>query len=178
MADTVIVLVEDGKKNSFVQKPERPDQAQFDASLKIAQDEHNAVREQIVRLVSPSCRCVFLSVRTHLAQNAVKARLDLVKTPGKSPRQQELYEKLNDLRNAQQAKKGGRARIEDRMKDLDTSIKAKIKEQNTAKGKIPYKTVEELDDAVKRLEAGVESGKLKLVDERKSLAEICRPPSP
>lgn len=48
MADTVIVLVEDGKKN-FVQKPEKPDQAQFDADLKIAQDEHNAVRDQIVR---------------------------------------------------------------------------------------------------------------------------------
>lgn len=65
------------------------------------------------------------------------------------------------------------------MRDLDTSIKARIKEQNAAKGKIPYKTVEELDDAVKRLEAGVESGRMKLVDERKSLAEICRlPPSP
>lgn len=60
------------------------------------------------------------------------------------------------------------------MRELDTSIKARIKEQNIAKGKFPYKTVGELDDAVKRLEAGVESGKLKLVDERKSLAEICR----
>lgn len=111
-----------------------------------------------------------------MPQSAVKARLDLVKTPGKSPRQQELYEKLNELRNAQQAKKGGRAKIEDQMKELDVSIKAKIKEQNAAKGKIPYKTVEELDDAVRRLEAGVESGKLKLVDERRSLAEICRFP--
>lgn len=64
------------------------------------------------------------------------------------------------------------------MRELDTSIKAKIKEQNAARGKTPYKTVEELDDAVKRLEAGVESGKLKLVDERKSLAEICRSPLP
>lgn len=109
-------------------------------------------------------------------QNDVKARLDFVKTPGKSPRQQELYEQLNELRNAQQAKKGGRAKIEDQMRELDTSIKTKIKEQNTAKGKIPYKTVEDLDDAVRRLEAGVESGKLKLVDERKSLAEICRFP--
>lgn len=64
------------------------------------------------------------------------------------------------------------------MRELDISIKTKIKEQNTAKGKIPYKTVEELDDRIKQLDADVESGKLKLVDERKSLAEICRFPSP
>lgn len=48
MADTATLSVEDGKKN-FVQKPEKPDQAQFDANLKIAQDEHAAVRDQIVR---------------------------------------------------------------------------------------------------------------------------------
>lgn len=47
MADTVTLSVEDGKKN-FVQKPEKPDQAQFDANLQTAQDEHAAVRDQIV----------------------------------------------------------------------------------------------------------------------------------
>lgn len=97
-----------------------------------------------------------------------------MKTPGKSPRQQELYEELNELRNAQQAKKDGRTNIEDQMRELDTSIKTRIKEQNIAKGKFQYKTVEELDAAVRRLEAGVQGGKLKLVDERRSVDEICR----
>lgn len=38
---------EDGKKN-FVQKPERPDQVQFDKDFKTAQDEHAAARDQMV----------------------------------------------------------------------------------------------------------------------------------
>lgn len=48
MADYATAYVEENKK-SFVQKPEKPDQEQFDKDIKIAQDEHAAVREQIVR---------------------------------------------------------------------------------------------------------------------------------
>lgn len=48
MTDYATASVEDGKK-SFVQKPEKPDQEQFDKDIKIAQDEHAAVKEQIVR---------------------------------------------------------------------------------------------------------------------------------
>lgn len=48
MTDYATASVEDSKKN-FVQKPEKPDQEQFDKDIKIAQDEHAAVKEQIVR---------------------------------------------------------------------------------------------------------------------------------
>lgn len=103
----------------------------------------------------------------------MKQKLEFIKSPGKSPRQQELRDQLNELRAAQQAKKGGRAQIDEQIKTLDTSIKAKIKEQNASMQKMPYRTLDELEDAIKRLSASVDSGKMMIVDERKALAEIC-----
>lgn len=138
-------------KKTFVQKPEKPDQAEFEKNLQKANDEHAAVREKL---------------------NAVKQKLEFIKSPGKSPRQQELRDQLNELRAAQQAKKGGRAQIDEQIKTLDTSIKAKIKEQNASMQKMPYRTLDELEDAIKRLSASVDSGKMMIVDERKALAEI------
>jgi hypothetical protein len=36
-------------KKTFVQKPEKPDQAEFEKNLQKANDEHVAVREKLVR---------------------------------------------------------------------------------------------------------------------------------
>ncbi|PUU84071.1 hypothetical protein B9Z19DRAFT_1070962 [Tuber borchii] len=98
----------------FVQKPEKPDQIEFEKNLQAAQEEHDKVRQ-----------------------------------------------KLSD-----------RGKIEEEIKTTDASLKAKIKEFNAKKGKIPYGTPEELDNAVKNLEKNIERGDMKLVDERKALAEI------
>lgn len=51
-------------------------------------------------------------------------------------------------------------------------MKAKQAEQKAARGKVPYKSVEDLEKAIADLDRQVESGKLKLVDERKALADI------
>ncbi|KAI5838239.1 hypothetical protein DFP73DRAFT_503393 [Morchella snyderi] len=138
-------------RKTFVQKPEKPDQAEYEKNLQNANDEHAAVREKL---------------------NDVKQKLEFIKSPGKSPRQQELRDQLNELRAAQQAKKGGRAQIDEQIKTLDTSIKARIREQNASMQKMPYRTLDELEDAIKRLSASVDSGKMMIVDERKALAEI------
>jgi uncharacterized coiled-coil DUF342 family protein len=109
-------------------------------------------------------------------QNEVKAKLEFVKAPGKDPRQQQLREELNSLRASQSSKKNDRAKLDEQIKALEASVKAKIKDQNAAKGKIPYKSVEELDAAIKNLERKVETGTMKMVDERKALADISRLP--
>ncbi|CAZ81816.1 unnamed protein product [Tuber melanosporum] len=138
-----------GKK--FVQKPEKPDQTEFEKRLKEAQEEHDKVRQKL---------------------SEVKAKLDLVQVPGKNPLQNELREKLSDLRSQQSTKKNDRARIDEEIKTKDSSLKAKIKEFNARKEKIPYKTLEELEKAVKTLEKSVEKGDMTLVGERKALSEI------
>ncbi|KAG0641834.1 hypothetical protein HOY80DRAFT_998950 [Tuber brumale] len=124
----------------FVQKPEKPDQTEFEKNLKAAQEEHDKVRQKL---------------------NEVKAKLDLVQAPEKNPLQNELRNKLSDLRSQQSTKKNDRARIDEEIKATDSSLKAKIKEFNTRKGKLPYKTLEELDKAVEML------GKATLQKQRK-----------
>lgn len=45
-------------------------------------------------------------------------------------------------------------------------------EQKTARSRVPYKSVEEIDREIQRLEKQVDAGTMKLVDEKKALAEI------
>ncbi|RPB02100.1 hypothetical protein L873DRAFT_484994 [Choiromyces venosus 120613-1] len=144
-----LVTADTGKK--FVQKPEKPDQAEFEKKLKAAQEDHDRVRQKL---------------------SEVKAKLDLAQAPGKNPLQNELKKRLFELRDKQSAKKNDRGKIEEEIKATDASLKAKIKELNAKKGKIPYKTPEELDNVIKNLEKSVERGDMKLVDERKAQFEI------
>jgi chromosome segregation ATPase len=55
---------------------------------------------------------------------------------------------------------------------LDATLKSKIAEQKTARGRVSFKNVEEVDRQIKRLEEQVDTGTMKLVDEKKALAEI------
>lgn len=45
-------------------------------------------------------------------------------------------------------------------------------EQKAARSRVPYKSVEEIDREIQRLEKQVDAGTMKLVDEKKALAEI------
>lgn len=60
----------------------------------------------------------------------------------------------------------------DKVKRLDEQIKSRVAEQKTALSKVPYKSVEDIDREIARLNKEVESGTLKLVDERKAVTEM------
>lgn len=109
-------------------------------------------------------------------QNACKAKLDLAKPNNKdSPnakRQQELKTELNAIRQTQQGNKSGRNAIFEKIKKLDEQLKQQLNELKTAKGKSSYKSVEEIDSEIARLQKQVDGGMMKLVDEKKALAEI------
>lgn len=51
-------------------------------------------------------------------------------------------------------------------------MKNRINEQKANRARIPYKNVEEIDSKISRLDKEVETGTMKLVDEKKALAEI------
>ncbi|KAK5653881.1 hypothetical protein OQA88_7806 [Cercophora sp. LCS_1] len=111
--------------------------------------------------------------------NAVKAKLDLAQ-PNKnkdqpSPaqkRRQELLAQLNEIRQQQAGGKNARTAKQDQIKRLDEQLRSRIAEQKAARGKVAFKNTEELDREIDRLDKQVSGGMMKLVDEKKALAEI------
>lgn len=87
-------------------------------------------------------------------------------------RRKELQARLNDIRKEQGANKAGRTSTMDQIKRLDEQLKSRINEQKVARGKVNYKTVEDVDREIASLEKQVDGGQMKLVDEKKALAEV------
>ncbi|KAL2820617.1 hypothetical protein BJX63DRAFT_279259 [Aspergillus granulosus] len=136
-------------------KPTRPDEETFKASLAQAEKEHAAVQEKL---------------------NQVKAKIETAKPNNQdSPaakRQQELRAELSSIRQKQQGFKASRTSTQEKLNGLDATLKARIAEQNNSRGRMSFKNVEELDREIARLEKQVDSGTLRLVDEKKILADI------
>ncbi|KAF1916368.1 hypothetical protein BDU57DRAFT_516442 [Ampelomyces quisqualis] len=143
------------KDKQHVVKPEKPDDDKFKEDLAKAEKEHTAAQEKL---------------------NAAKAKLDLARPNNKdSPngkRQQELKTELNAIRQTQQGNKSGRNAIFEQIKKLDEQLKSRLNELKTSKGKVNYKSVEEVDREIARLQKQVDGGMMKLVDEKKALSEI------
>ena len=112
-------------------------------------------------------------------QNAIKAKIELA-LPNKnkdqpSPtqqRRQELIAQANEIRQKQAGGKNARSSKLDQIKRLDEQVRSRISEQKNAKAKVPYKSLEDVDRQIESLEKQVNSGTMKLVDEKKALADI------
>ncbi|KAI9706074.1 MAG: hypothetical protein M1836_005480 [Candelina mexicana] len=140
-------------------KPEKPDEEAYKIDLAKAEKEHASVQERLTA-----------------TQSAIKGKLDLAKPPNKdSPvakRQQELRSQLASIRQQQQSSKSSRGNLQEKIKNLDTQLKSRINEQKTARSRVQYKNVEDVDREIQRLEKQVDTGTMKLVDEKKALADI------
>ncbi|KAF3359996.1 hypothetical protein VdG1_01686 [Verticillium dahliae VDG1] len=109
----------------------------------------------------------------------IKSKIDLA-LPNKdkekqSPaqkRRQELIAQANEIRQKQGAGKNARGAKLDQIKRLDEQMRSRINEQKVARGKVAFKTVDELDRQIAHLDAQVNAGTMKIVDEKKALAEI------
>jgi chromosome segregation ATPase len=110
------------------------------------------------------------------SQNAAKAKVDLARGGNKdSPnakRQQELKAELGQIRQTQQGNKSSRNAVHEQIKKLDEQLKSRLNELKNAKGRVNYKSVEDVDAEMSRLQKQVDSGTMKLVDEKKALSEI------
>lgn len=111
-------------------------------------------------------------------QNAIRTKLDSSKTNKDGPmtpqqeRRKELQARQNEIRKEQGANKEGRNSTMDKVKKLDEQLKSRINEQKAARGKVSYKSAEDVDREIARLEKDVDGGQMRLVDEKKALAEI------
>lgn len=87
-------------------------------------------------------------------------------------RRQELITQANEIRQKQAGGKNARTTKLDQIKRLDEQLRSRITEQKNAKAKVPYKSLEEVDRQIETLDKQVNSGTMKLVDEKKALADI------
>ncbi|KAI7338535.1 hypothetical protein KC315_g1720 [Hortaea werneckii] len=146
---------QDKGKAAPVQKPERPDEEAFKAELAKAEKDLKASQERL---------------------NQIKSKLDMTKPSNKdSPsakRQQELRAELQQIRQQQQSSKSGRTQIMDRVKRLDENLKSRINEQKNARSRVQFKSVDEVEKEIDRLQKQVDSGSMRIVDEKKALADI------
>ncbi|KKA27354.1 hypothetical protein TD95_003195 [Thielaviopsis punctulata] len=113
--------------------------------------------------------------------NAIKDKIELA-FPNKKDdseelnpekkRRQALIDERNEIRQKQASYKATRQGKTDQLKRLDEQIKSRLAEQKALRGKVPFKSLEELEARIKQLDAQVNSGTMKIVDEKKALAEI------
>ncbi|KAH8173190.1 hypothetical protein LIA77_07445 [Sarocladium implicatum] len=161
MAETTITTAApaaDTKAAAPAARPTKPDDNAFKADLAKAEKEH---KESMDRF------------------NAVRAKIDIA-MPNKnkdqpSPtqkRRQELIAQANEIRQKQAGGKTARTSKLDQIKKLDEQVRSRINEQKTAKAKVPYKSVEDVDRQIDSLQKQVDSGSMKLVDEKKALNDI------
>lgn len=87
-------------------------------------------------------------------------------------RQQELRAELAQIRSQQQSSKSGRTQILDRIKRLDENLKSRINEQKSARSRVQFKSVDDVQKEIDRLQKQVDSGTMRIVDEKKALADI------
>ncbi|ORY04267.1 hypothetical protein BCR34DRAFT_491738 [Clohesyomyces aquaticus] len=143
------------QQGAKVEKPEKPDEEKYKEELAKAEKEHTAAQQKL---------------------NAVKAKFDLARPNNKdSPnakRQQELKTELNSIRQIQQGNKSSRNAVHEKIKKLDEQMKSRQNELKTARGRVNFKTVDDVDREISRLQKQVDTGTMKLVDEKKALSEI------
>ena len=113
---------------------------------------------------------------SNLLQNAIKAKIDLAQPLNKdSPagkRQQELKAELASIRQQQSGFKSSRGTLQDKIASLDARLKSMIAEQKTKRSQVSFKSTEEIDREIQRLENVAESSSATLVDQKKAIAEI------
>jgi uncharacterized coiled-coil DUF342 family protein len=139
-------------------RPEKPDEAAFEERKKAAEKEHADVMEKF---------------------KAVKAKIELAQ-PSKDKdtqnptqkRRQELITQLGEIRTKQGAGKTSRTAKQEQIKRLDEQLRSRINEQKNSRSKVAFKSVEDLDREIDRLDKEVSTGRMKLVDEKKALTEI------
>ncbi|KAF9576170.1 hypothetical protein EC968_010293 [Mortierella alpina] len=136
------------KARSFFKKPSQEEKIKV---LKEIDDKVAKLRPQLD------------AVREAIASTADKTEID--------PRVG-LRKRLSELREQQAANKKGKQAKIDELNVLNAALKKKIVDLKALHDKLPFKTSEAVDAQISALTKQVESGKIKLVEEKRFLNEI------
>jgi uncharacterized coiled-coil DUF342 family protein len=89
-------------------------------------------------------------------------------------RRAELLAQLKEIREKQAGGKAGRNKIFEDIKKTDEKLKSMIADRKAALSKTSFKSVEDLDREMAGLRKNVDSGTMKLVEEKKALERISK----
>lgn len=79
---------------------------------------------------------------------------------------------MNEIREAQKSGKASRTQQIGQIQRLDEQLKSRIQEQKTARGRVAFRSADDVQAEIDRLQKQVDTGMMKLVDEKKALNEI------
>ncbi|KAG1892445.1 hypothetical protein F4604DRAFT_1672457 [Suillus subluteus] len=124
---------------------------------------HDAEQERI--------RTEIDGLQTKLA--AVREKISSANQPSTgNDKRAALKAELDSIRSQQSSNKLNRGKTHEQLKAIQEGIQKKIKDLQAARGKTPYKTAADVDAHISHLEKQVESGSMKVVDEKRALQEI------
>ncbi|KAI0241818.1 multicopy suppressor of BFA (Brefeldin A) [Massospora cicadina] len=83
-----------------------------------------------------------------------------------------IREKLANLSDEQSKYIGSKKSKIEEITVVQASLKKKLETLKSLQSKVPFKTLEDMEDYIKKLERQVESGKLKIIEEKRVLSEI------
>ncbi|KAF8639739.1 hypothetical protein AX17_001001 [Amanita inopinata Kibby_2008] len=105
--------------------------------------------------------------------SAVREKLRLVTKPdANSERENWLRAELDKIRERQSSNKQSRFQTVEQLRSMEENVQKKVKDLQTARAKISFKSLAEIDARIETLDKQVESGDLKLADEKRALHEI------
>ncbi|KAL4262046.1 Nuclear segregation protein Bfr1 [Pleurotus pulmonarius] len=104
--------------------------------------------------------------------SALRDKISLSSKGAGNDRRSALIAELDTIRSQQAGSKASRSEIVAQNKALNEQIQKKLKDLNASRSKVPFKTVAEVDAHIKQLEKQVDSGTLRLVDEKRALSDI------
>lgn len=107
------------------------------------------------------------------AQTEIRSKLSLLHAPqNESDRRNVIKAELDALQATQRDAKTDRTKLFDTLKRTQEGIAQKVKDVNAQRAKLPVKSSADAEARIGQLEGKIESGTLKLIDEKKALAEI------
>ncbi|KAJ2787205.1 multicopy suppressor of BFA (Brefeldin A) [Coemansia interrupta] len=107
-------------------------------------------------------------------QDDVKARINR-NDPRKGPsadKRGKLLDRLQDIRKEQSSLKKSRGKVFDRHASLTASISKKTADLKAQQSKLTYKTVDAIDEVLAKHQSQIDSGNLKIVEERRLSDEM------
>lgn len=151
MASTTTVTTEvNGRSKKRITRPNKQtfqeNLAKLDVELKAKESDLEQARVQVKK-----------------AQNATSPEGDT---------REKLLGELDKIKQKQAQIKSSRGKILDELRSVEDGLKKKVKELQATKSKSNFKTVEEVDAQISKLEKQVDSGTLRLVDEKRYLGDI------
>ncbi|TIA71902.1 hypothetical protein E3P91_02287 [Wallemia ichthyophaga] len=87
-------------------------------------------------------------------------------------RRKALFKELDEHKSNQAGNRASRDKVLERVRVLHESTQRKVKDLQSSKSKIPFSSVGDIDSRIDHLNASIESGQLRLADEKRSLQEI------